>query len=443
VDGGGRRCSASGFGAVGVDVGVAPPGRPRHLPGSLREALDLEALIRRIVESCPRRVAGSASEREALHILEAEYQALGWATEVRPFEWNQSAYTVMALHFGLATAGTLLLMAGAPGLALLLHLVAGLSYVGDSTRLAYLLRGLLPSVTGHNLLSRRPDPGSQAPSGKPPRLRLVIMSHVDAAYTGWVFDPRLIRMATRPPPFKFLNFITKSMLVATVATLLLAVVDLCAWLGDGEVFWLALLLGLAPALTFVFNLQVVLRDEVVPGANDNLTGCAASVELAKRLADLPADVELWCVSTGAEEAATGGAFRLAHQQLGRWNPADTVVLGIDSLSNGDLRWFVEGELLSVPPPRNLVGICQALAAEDADYAQVRAFQIPSGATDALPFLTLGYDALTLGCIDDSIGAPREYHRPSDTPDNLDFAQLDRSLVFAERVARRLVAERLG
>lgn len=417
-------------------------GDPRRC-GTLREALVLEALIRRIVEACPRRVAGSASEREALHILESEYRALGWATEVRPFEWNQSAYTVMALHFGLATAGTLLLIAGAPGTALLLHLLAGLSYIGDSTRRAYLLRGLLPSVTGHNLLARRPDAGSQAPSGRPPRLRLVLVAHVDAAYTGWVFDPRLIRIATRPPPFKFLNFITKSMLVATVATLLLAVLDLGAWIGGGQVFWLAIILGLVPALTFAMNLQVVLRDEVVPGANDNLTGCAAAVELAGRLADLPSDVELWCVTTGAEEAATGGAFRLAHQQLGRWNPADTVVLGIDSLSNGALRWFVEGELLSVPPPRSMVAACEALAAEDAQYAQVRAFQIPSGATDALPFLTLGYDALSLGCVDDDIGAPRHYHRPSDTPDNLDYNQLDRSVDFAERLARRLVRDRLG
>lgn len=408
-----------------------------------REALVLEALIRRIVENFPRRVAGSASEREAQQLLAGEYQALGWATEVRPFEWNQSAYTVMALHFGLATAGTLLLIAGAPGMAFLLHLVAAVSYVGDSTRRAYLLRSLLPSVTGHNLLARRPMPGTQAPSSRPPRLRLVLVSHVDAAYTGWVFDPRLIRIATRPPPFKVLNFLTKSMLVATLATALLAVVDLAAWLGGGEVLWIGVLLGIAPALTFAFNLQVVLRDEVVPGANDNLTGCAASVQLARRLGDLPAEVELWCVSTGAEEAATGGAFRLAHQQLGRWNPADTVILGIDSLSNGDLRWFVEGELLSVPPPRNLVAACQAVAAEDPRYAGVRAFQIPSGATDALPFLTLGYDALTLGCIDDTIGAPRHYHRPSDTPDNLDYIQLDASLEFAERVVRRLVRDRLG
>jgi hypothetical protein len=118
--------------------------------------------------------------------------------------------------------------------------------------------------------------------------------------------------------------------------------------------------------------------------------------LAERLAaEQPDDVELVFVCTGAEEASTGGALALARaKSRGEWSPADTLVVGIDGMTNG--------------------------------------------ATDVVPFLAHGYDGICLACIDHHIGAPRHYHWPTDTAENLDADQFDRSVAFAEAYVRELM-----
>ncbi len=393
-------------------------------------------LITRIVEACPRRVAGSRSEQEAQEILRAEYTRLGMTSQLLPFEWNESLYAVLALHFGLAVLGTALLLLGAPWLALIAHALAAVSYVADSHRRAHLLRRWFEPIGSQNLVATRP-----APAG-PPRLRLVLVSHADAAFTGWVFHPTLIRLSSRPIPIPGLGGLRKGLRVVVGATALLALIDALAIVGLDAPAWLILPLSVPPALAFVLNLQVVLRDEVVPGANDNLSGCVGAIHLAERLLpDLPDDVELVCVSTGAEEAGTGGADRLARQMADRWGAAETVVIGLDGLSNGRPYWFCEGEILNAPPPAWLTTLCARVASGDARFAGIEAFELPVGATDSLPFLVRGYDAMTLGTVDPEIGAPRGYHRPADSPDALDADEFALSLAYAEAVLRAVIDTR--
>lgn len=62
--------------------------------------------------------------------------------------------------------------------------------------------------------------------------------------------------------------------------------------------------------------------------------------------------------------------------------------------------------------------------------------------DALvPFLAHGYDAIAIVCIDPALGAPRHYHHPDDTVENLDMDQLMRSIDFSEALARAIIARR--
>jgi len=394
-----------------------------------------DKLIRRIVDECPRRVAGSKSERHAHDLLRAEYERLGLPVEYHHFSWNISLYATIALHFGLATLGTLLFFLVHPVLALPLHLLAATSYLGDSTRRFLLLRRLFKFVPSQNLIARAPAEGT-------PRLRIALVAHIDAAFTGTVFHPTLIRHGTKEPPIAALGFLRKSVLIATAAVFLFAAVDLAAWLWPAG--WQAAagaILGIPPLIAFLFNAEVVLRNHVVPGANDNLTGCAGGVVLAERLKDdKPADVELVFIATGAEEAGTGGAYSLASDMSGgAWARENTVVLGIDSLSNGELRYMQDGEVVAMSIAPWLVELIEGVRATDPRFAQVRDFVIPSGATDCMPFLARGYDGVCLGCVDPSIGAPRHYHRPSDTPDNLDLEQLALSIDFVEAVVRALMA----
>ena len=74
---------------------------------------------------------------------------------------------------------------------------------------------------------------------------------------------------------------------------------------------------------------------------------------------------------------------------------------------------------------------------DARFSDAEAFVIPTGATDAMPFLARGYAGLGIGCVDLEIGAPREYHWPTDTVENMDVAQFDVSIDYIETLVRRL------
>jgi hypothetical protein len=396
------------------------------------------ALIERIVTECPRRVAGSPSERRAQEILASEFVALGLDTGWHDFEFTRSIYASLALHFGLALAASGLLLADFAWPAFALHAVVALSYGLESTKRLLILRRLLPRIRSQNLVAT-------AAASAPLRRRVVVIAHADAAPTGLVFHPAVIRAATKEPPWPWLRFLRKSLGLATASVVGLAALDVLAGLAGSvgpAISSAAMALSLPAAITLALNLDVVLRDQIVPGANDNLTGCAGAVALARRLlAHRPGDVELVFVATGAEEAGTGGSWALARDRLasGAWTPAETVVLGIDGLSNGDLYYFEEGELLPIRMSPALEEVIQNVAAAHPGRTPVGRFQIPSGATDALAFVVRGYPAVTLGCVDPEIGAPRHYHLPSDTPANLDHDQLSRSIDFAEAVVRRLLA----
>ncbi|NUN15260.1 MAG: M28 family peptidase [Myxococcales bacterium] len=401
------------------------------------DATSAIGLIRRIIALGSRRIAGSETEQRAQQMVADSLVAAGVASiDYLQFSFTGSIHAVITLHFGVAVFGTLLLPYY-PVVSALLHGFAAFTWWGESTKRFQTLRYLLPRIHSQTLIATSPARGVF-------RRRLVFVGHADAAYTGLLFHPTVIRLATTPPPIPGFRFMRKSMLVATVATALLVPVDMTFLLLNPAHPWLwmvAVILTIPALLSVLLNLEVLIRNRPVPGANDNLSGSVANIVLAHRLIrDQPDDVELQFVVTGCEEAGTGGAWALAEARK-LWNTQDTVVIGIDGLSNGTLCYFEEGEIFSFPIPPS---ICAAIEHEAGQLPPERRpvpFSIPAGATDALAFLVRGIPAVTLGCVDLSIGAPRHYHRVSDTPDNLDPVQYEVSMAFVERLARRLWCNR--
>lgn len=387
-------------------------------------------LIAKIENDCPNRQASSESEKRCQTLVCAELDALGLETDYHRFSYNTNLYAVFALHFGLATAASVIAFS-LPVAALLLHAIVCFSYVSDSTKRLFLIRRLFPWRPSQNLLAVMPADGE-------PSRRVVVIAHADAAFTGWLFHPSVVRHATKTPPIPGLGFLRRSMLVVAGSCFILAVLD-AVWLVGGSLHPILLIVffvcSLPPLLGFVLNLEVVLRNQLVPGANDNLTGCAAIVALARRLKDQkPSNVELVFVCAGSEEAGVGGSLALAQTGCdGRWNRSDTTVIAIDSLSNGQLRYFREGEIWRWTVPADLVSAIERARQSEPRFRHVRQYDVPSGGTDAIPFIARSWQALGLGCVDPELGAPRHYHRVSDTVDNLDFEQYGLSLDFIEKL----------
>lgn len=415
---------------------------PRLEPAA--ERAFMSELVARIVRECPRRMPTSEDERRAHRILLDELEKAGLTAHLESFEFNASLYANLALHFGIGTLGTV--VSGVSPLAgLILHLTAGTSYLLDNTRRAFWLRRVFPHRPSQNVLGVL-----GAKNGAAPRLRVVFAAHADAAYTGFIFHPTVVKIATgdradKPAPLG-LTFLKHPLAIATFSNFALAGFDLLR-LAFGRIATAPLrpieyLLTIPNFLSFALNLEIVLRDEIVAGANDNLSGCAALVPLALRLAaDKPDDVEYVFVATGCEEASLGGAEALARTKHAEWDRRTTVIVGIDSLTNGDLRWFHEGDVIAHPPVAWLEDALNAATKRDTRFANIRPFSIPAGASDAYAFLRHGWDAVCIGAVDPTIGSPRHYHQPTDTPENFEVNGMTPALDFIEAVTREILAHR--
>ena len=395
-----------------------------------------------MLDRFPLRLTGTAGERGLQRACAAELENLGGVAEWQDFRWGRSIYQSLALHFGLASAA-LVLGFWAPVIAACVHVLVAASYVSESAWKRPLLRWLLPFARSQNVVV-------VFPSQSPMRHRIVTLAHADAAYTGVLFTPSIVRMAAKETVSPIGRAFRKGLALATFTLLPLALLELAVpWLPAG-LAWrvpvrVAECLLAAPAFAaFVLNLDVVVRNRVVPAANDNLSGCVATLELARRLRGaLPHDVELVTVITGCEEAGAGGATHLARTVLasGRWSPSNTTVLALDTFSNGDPRLLQEGELVARPIPPALLALAARVCEQAPSLDPVRPYEIPSGATDAWPFLVAGFEAVAFTCIDPDLGAPRHYHRLSDTADNLDADAFERTFAFTERFVRALADER--
>lgn len=395
----------------------------------------VEGLIRRIVARCPRRKSASPDERLAQEILRAEFDAQGLRTELAWFRCHNNLYAVLALHFGIATLGSVVYFF-APWIALALHVLAAVSYLGDSTYRFFWLRRLLPRRASQNLIATLPAEG-------PVRQRIVLVGHADAAPTGWLFRPGLIKGATNhyyPRPFRFLR---KQMIGAVLAMILLAGLDLLAALPtDRSLPLLFVGLTIACVIPLILNLQVVLRNRIVPGASDNLTGCAALPILAHRFAEKkPPDVELVFVATGCEEAGCGGSLALAQGMQDRWEKHKTVIVALDILTNGELRYKQCGEIVPLPISAWLYDTLQEVAAGDDRFGKLEPFNAPAGSDDAAPFLAHGYQGVCLCSIDPALGVSRHYHLPSDTPDNVEYGYLMDTIGYAEDFVAAVIRRR--
>jgi hypothetical protein len=400
-----------------------------------RRKFAVEQLVHHLCRECPDRTSGSRQQSRAQRMLRRSLVRLGGRAQWQRFRFNRSLYAVIALHFGLAVLATALLVVS-PLLAATAHGLLALLYVADSQRWAYLLRRVFPFYVSQNLVV------TFAPRERV-RKRVVVVAHADAAPTGWLFHPRVASLGGGVGYPWFLRFLSKPLLLGVLALAVVAAMEVDMTLAAR--LWprfpiLYIVCNLYFVVVAILNVQIAWRREVVPGANDNLSGCAALPALAERLlVKPPDDVELVFVVTGCEEAGTGGALALAQQQRELWNADNTDVLVLDSLSNGELCLFQEGELLTRPIPARFMQAVRRVAQHDARFAEVAPFAIPAGATDAWPFLVYGYRALAIGCIDAATGTPRHYHLPADSPENLDFEQLHASIDFAEQMIRQLIA----
>jgi len=390
--------------------------------GSERERRVLDWITK--LTDLPERAAGSSSEREAASRIASWMEEFG-IPEVRtePVSSRPRSGFTLALHAGVALLG----LAFGGFMGALLALLAAASFRAGMRRRGLWLSGLLPAPASLNVVGCVPV--------EAPRARVVLSAHIDAAQAGWLFARPLAdffasraqgaRRAGTPPPGP--NALPEMLL------LLAALVAVASWLGaGGSLIGLArLVLGAGLALTAVMGLQWAMAP-CSPGANDNASAVAAMLTCAEQLlAQLPSDVEIWLVGTGAEEVGCCGMHALVESHP-EWRSDRTFFVNFECVGGGALHWIrSEGTLGKTGYPPLLIELARRVAASGA-FGEVTPTDLLAGTDGHVP-ADHGYPALSLISLEEN-GVPRNYHRPEDVPGAIDLALVVRAADFGAAVA---------
>lgn len=379
----------------------------------------------RLLAEIPGRLAGSEAEREGAQRIREALQGIGFAdVRLEPVASRPRVGWTMGLHLGLGALACWL--PGGPGAAL--GVLAAWSFFREFRRRRPLLSRLLPAPASLNVVARA--------GAERPRQRVVLSAHIDAAQAGWIFSEAPARLfargATRDgardgaPPGP--HALPEALLLAAAA------LALAGWLGaGGPLFGLARLgLGTGLLLACVLTLQWAWA-RPSPGANDNASAVAAMLTCGEQLlAALPEDAELWLVGTGAEEVGCCGMQAFCAERAD-WPRDTTYFVNFECVGGGALHWVrSEGTLAKTSFPPLLTELARRVAASGA-FGELRPTDLLA-ATDGHVPARLGFATLSLIALEEH-GVPRNYHRPSDTPETLDMETLVRAADFGAAVAR--------
>ena len=165
-----------------------------------------------------------------------------------------------------------------------------------------------------------------------------------------------------------------------------------------------------------------------PGGNDNASGTAVVLELARVLSTyaLPDDLTLYFVAFGAEETGLHGSRRFVDRLSQQQRQSLTAMLNYDMIG--------VGEVLAVGGSADLSGLAVQLAQEQGWTPQRLGAEI-AHRSDHAPFVAADIPVLMFH-------APRDphYHTERDTPDRVQPGHLARLGRLGLVVIQRLIAD---
>jgi hypothetical protein len=283
-------------------------------------------------------------------------------------------------------------------------------------------RRLLPERSAHHVLAELgPEDAERT---------IVMMAHHDAAHTAFFFNPTITQAVGETAPWVFeQNDTSPPLMWPLVAGP--GMVAAGAALGSRRLTDLGTFVS-AGGAAFMAHIG---SGEVVPGANDNGTGCIAQLALARALAERPPEnVRVLFLSTSEEALCEGmGLFMERHgHELPR---ESTFFLCLDTIGSPHLLVLRgEGMLKLREYPRESIELLDSTA----DELGIELF--PNlrlrNATDGVFPLAAGYQCVSVASCN-RWKNPSNYHWRTDTPENVDYGTLTDAIRLSEAVIRKL------
>jgi hypothetical protein len=387
-----------------------------------------EATLREVIEALAPidRPAGSEGERQAAEWIAERLTAAGAPAEVETAKFRGDFAGVIA---GLAAVGAASGVLASTSAGRRLGAIGGALAAGliadDVSNGARPVRKLVrPERETWNVVAEAGDRDAER--------TLVVLAHHDAAKTGAIFDPTLSeKVIDRIPGIVERRDTSIPLWWGVIAGPLLAAAGgISGRKGIARA-------GAALSALSAASLADIQRSPTVPGANDNLSAVAVIVALAEALRDRPVEgLRVQLVSVGAEEVLQGGIYGYCERHLAKMDRERTWFLNIETVGGPSLA-MIEGEGGFIMedyydrPWRDLIA-----NVADRDGVPLRRGMRARTSTDSVIPSRMGVPTATIVALD-RYKALSNYHRMTDTPENIRYPTVACAADLAESVAREL------
>jgi len=351
------------------------------------------------------RLAGTRGEELAASYVRKQFEGYGLETRSRAFKFvdRRARTKVTACLFAAAFVSTLLL----PPLYSLAVWFASLALWRS-------LGLLMPKRESQNVIARLKRRGAKR--------RVMITAHLDSAPC--VVNEKL---------HLFLRLAFLPLLLVTTLALIAWQLGLFPWL----LAWIPLAAVFLPTCCGMFLAAIGRR--ISPGANDNASGVAVMLEVARVTTEAPPNAEFLFAALGAEEQGLVGSRELAKEMKG------VEVLNLDMLGVGKHTFIVEGNGLvrrhkTSPRLNGLLSLaCKRAGVEPKLWwAALAGHDHVSFLRAKVPATTFTIDVLPrrdrlgsfLGRIfrlpNARVRGDRHIHTPEDIPDRIELENVERA-----------------
>ncbi len=383
-----------------------------------------EAWLRDLVETlCSiHRPTASQGERRAAEWLLAKLRDHGARGEIElekahgTFWWPLGLAAGGAILAGIATLRGRRVLGGALAAAI------GAAALDDLPPGERRFRRLLPQKTATTVVTEMGPADAKR--------TVVLVAHHDAAHSGLIYHPAIPELVFGRAPWLLERSDTSPPLMAP-AVAIPALIGAGALSGNRALVKTGMALGAVSAAL----LADIGSRETVTGANDNATGVALLVAMARALAERPTEnVRVMLVST-SEEALCEGMQAFARRHFAELPRESTFFLSADTLGSPHLL-VLRGEgmiRMREYPARSLElldGLARELGIDLFPNLRLR------NATDGIFPLAAGYECASL-CSCTDLKQPANYHWPTDVPENVDYGTVADAVRLTESLVRRL------
>jgi hypothetical protein len=383
----------------------------------------------RLEELCSgERESASEGERRAAEWLAGELREAG-ARDARVEEETEANGTFWWPIGLLAGAGVLAGLAARRGgrarraLAALTGAAASALIADELPPGRRRFRRLLPKRSAHQVLAEIGPADAER--------TVVLMAHHDAAHTAFFFNPSITEAIGERAPWVFEDNDTSPPLMwPTVAGP--AAVAAGAVVGSRKLIALG---ALASAGSAAFMAHIG-ASEVVPGANDNGTGCVAQIAIARALSDQPPENTRVLFLSTSEEALCEGMGLFMERHASELPTDRTFFLCLDTVGSPNLLVLRgEGMLNLREYPAASLELLDSTADELGIETPFRELRLRN-ATDGIFPLAAGYECVSVASCNQWKN-PSNYHWRTDTPDRVDYGTVADAVRLSEAVIRKL------